>query len=72
MATFTGVITKIEVQDNAKTASVQTSPPDTFKVTNDNESSFEAMMSVLSLARVVSFPVTIEYSGNKEIDKLTF
>jgi hypothetical protein len=72
MTTFNGTIIKIEVGDNAKTASVQTNPTDTFKVTNDNESSFEAMMSVLSLARVVSFPVTIEHGADKEINKLTF
>jgi hypothetical protein len=72
MATFTGTITEIEIKDNAKTASVKTNPPDSFKVTDDNESSYEAMVSVLSLARLFSFPVTMEHSGDKEIDKLTF
>jgi hypothetical protein len=72
MTTFNGTITEIEVRDNDKTATVKTNPTDTFKVTNDSVSSFEAMMSVLSLARVVSFPVTIEHGPDKEINKLTF
>ena len=78
MATFTGRVIQLEVEDKAKTARVQidppgtTTPPDTFKVTNDDDSSYGAMVSNLALARVVGINVTIEHKGDKEINKLTF
>ena len=78
MTTTIGTVNKIEIEDTSKTARVDiipTSPPgplSTFKVTNDNDSSYGAMVSVLVLARLVSFDVTIEHVADKEIDKLTF
>ena len=76
MATFTGIVTKIEVEDTSKTATVVIdppgiTPPDTFKVTNDSDSSFGAMVSVLARARGTAFLVTVESGADKEINKLT-
>lgn len=72
MTTFVGKITAIEITDSSKTATVKTNPADTFKVTNDNDSSFGAMVSVLVAAKGAPGNVTIEHSGAKEINKLTF
>lgn len=77
MATFTSQVRKIEVLDTSKTARVEidppsVTPPDTFKVANDDDSSYEAMVSILALAKVVGINVTIEHGGDKEINKLTF
>ncbi|HJS64367.1 MAG TPA: hypothetical protein VJ767_05865 [Nitrososphaeraceae archaeon] len=78
MTTFTGQVRKIEVLDTSKTARVEIDTPsvtlpDTFKVANDDDSSYEAMVSILALARVVvGINVTIEHGGDKEINKLTF
>lgn len=72
--TFTGPITRIEVEDAPKTARVESGPANTFKLTTDSDSSFETMVSVLTVARTNPFlQVTIEYAGaDKEIDKITF
>ena len=76
MATFTGRVTKIEVQDTGETASVVIDPPGpnpsgTFKVTNDDDSSYGAMMSVLTISRAFGLVVTADHAADKEINKLS-
>jgi hypothetical protein len=72
MVDDTGTITRFTVEDNARTAFVTLSTGGTFRMTDDNDTAFNAMLSVCTAARILNRSVTLTHdAGNTEVDKVT-